>query len=291
MHYTGEVYRHPMEANTPLLEVTIGCSHLACTFCTMYRNTPFGISPMEHIEEDLEELKSYGRPVTRLFLVNADAFVLSTDKLARIAERIISYFPEVETITCYASIKNLKNKSPDDLKRLRKLRYNDLHIGLETGYNPALAMLNKGFDKEEAYRQLYKLKEAGFQYDALLMLGAAGKGKSEINARETANLLNETKPYMVTVLPISVVPGSKLETLCQNGEYVEQTELEMLEEEKRLLSLLEIKNCYFFGSHYFNLVPVSSDLKYKKEIIEYIDRAMKEMDEAVLHRVKPRGRL
>ena len=47
MHFTGQVYRHPMEASTQLLEVTVGCSHNKCSFCTMYRETPFKVSPMK----------------------------------------------------------------------------------------------------------------------------------------------------------------------------------------------------------------------------------------------------
>lgn len=111
MHFTDQVYRHPMEAGTQLLEVTAGCSHNKCTFCTMYRESSFRISPMEHIEEDLMEIKSNGRKINRLFLVNGDPFVLSTEKLVKIAEKIHYYLPEVETITCYTSILNLKNKS------------------------------------------------------------------------------------------------------------------------------------------------------------------------------------
>lgn len=88
MHYTGEVYRHPMEGYTPLLEVTIGCSHNKCAFCTIYRNTPFRISKLEHIKEDLVELKFFGHQRKRIYLVNADPFVLSTDKLVEIGELI-----------------------------------------------------------------------------------------------------------------------------------------------------------------------------------------------------------
>lgn len=90
MHYTGQVYRHPIEGYTSLLEVTARCSHNKCSFCTMYRETPF---------------------------------IMSTEKLVVIGELINQYFPNIETITCYASIKSLKNKSVDDLKRLKSLGY------------------------------------------------------------------------------------------------------------------------------------------------------------------------
>lgn len=290
MHYTGQVYRHPMEGYTPLLEVTVGCSHNKCAFCTMYRETPFRVSPLEHVKEDLEELKDYGSNIKRIYLVNADPFVLSTDKLTKIAEMIIEYFPEIETITCYTSIKNLKNKSLEDLKKLRALRFNDLHIGLETAYAPTLKMMNKGFTVEEAYEQLRKIKEAGFRYDALLMLGVAGRGNGEINTRENVKLLNEIQPYMVSIMPTSVIPGSELEKLCDEGEFIEPTELEMLEEEKLLIRLLKVDDCYFFGSHNYNLVPISGDLNRDRDkILEHIDMSIDKIDNAILNGVKPRG--
>lgn len=290
MHYTGEVYRHPMEGYTPLLEVTIGCSHNKCSFCTMYRKTPFKMSPLEHIKQDLKELKSYGVEVPRIYLVNADPFVLSTDKLVTIAELIHEYFPEIETITCYASIKNMKNKSLDDLKKLRKLGYNQLHIGLETAYDPALITMNKGFTNAEAYEQLGKLIEAGFEYDALLMLGVAGRNAGLINTESTIKLLSTYKPYMVSIMPTSVTPGSELEDICNSGDYVELTELEMLREEIQFLRLLDVDDdCYFFGSHNFNLVPVSGIMKERANMIEKLENAINTLSPEVLNSTKPRG--
>ncbi len=290
MHYTGEVYRHPMEGYTPLLEVTIGCSHNKCSFCTMYRQTPFKMSPLEHIKEDLMELQAHGGNITRIYLVNADPFVLSTDKLITIGELIHEYIPTIETITCYASIKNMMNKSLEDLKKLRALGYNQLHIGLETAYDPALKMMNKGFTNADAYTQLGKLAEAGFEYDALLMLGVAGRDAGLANTDATIKLLSTYTPYMVSIMPTSVTPGSELEEICDSGEYVELTELEMLQEEIAFLKKLEVPDsCYFFGSHYFNLVPVSGTMGERKKMIAQLEKAIDTLSPSVLNSTKPRG--
>lgn len=292
MHFTGQVYRHPMESSTQLLEVTAGCSHNKCTFCTMYRDTKFSVSPKAHIEEDLEELKSMGRPIKRIFLVNGEPFVLSADKLIEIGEKINSYFPEIETITCYASILNLKNKSLEDLKKLKSLKYNQFHIGLESAYDPALKQMNKGFTQSEAYENLKKLTDAGIQWDAHVLTGIAGKGKSEIHIKETVKLINAFAPYMVSVMPTAVTTGSDLVALRNNGEFVECTEAEKLEEEKMLLELLDyhgLDDAYFFGSHNYNLVPVSGSLKHRKKIISHIDEKIKELDDNTLNRVVQRA--
>ncbi|WP_242834213.1 hypothetical protein [Clostridium pasteurianum] len=87
MKYTGPVYRPPFEANSLLLQVTVGCSHNKCNFCTMYNNVPFQIETMEQIVKDLLEARKVYPKVNRIFLVNADPFALSADKLKLIAKK------------------------------------------------------------------------------------------------------------------------------------------------------------------------------------------------------------
>ena len=60
MHYTGTIWRPPYEASSLLLEVTAGCTHHKCKFCTLYNDLPFKfrMSPMEDIEADLQEVAS-----------------------------------------------------------------------------------------------------------------------------------------------------------------------------------------------------------------------------------------
>lgn len=291
MHYTGQVYRHPMEGQTPLLEVSIGCSHNRCSFCTMYRDTTFKLSPEAHIIEDLQELRGqYGEKLDRIYLLNADPFCLSTDKLVRIGELINEYLPNMKTITCYASIKNFMNKSEEDLKRLKALGYNELHVGVESAFDPALKLMNKGYDQATAYEQIEKLKRAGITYDLFLMMGIAGQGKGKENVQACIDFANKTQPYMVSVMPTSVLPGSELDQYKNDGLYLVPTEREMLEEELMLLKGLELEKAYFFGSHNYNLVPFSGSLNnLKNEMIDHLESKMNTIDESILDSVKFRN--
>ncbi|MFI3202319.1 MAG: radical SAM protein [Eubacteriales bacterium] len=291
MHYTGQVYRHPIEASTPLLEVTAGCSHNKCSFCTMYRETPFCVSPLAHVEEDLIEMKSMYGNVKRIFLVNGEPFVLATDKLIVIGELINKHFPNIETITCYASIKSLKNKSVEDLRRLKDLGYNELHIGLESAYDPAITQMNKGFTQKEAYEYLAKVKEAGMSWDAIIMTGVAGKGNGKIHIEQTAKLLNEFPPYLLSLMTTSVSTGTPLETMRDQGEFVECTELEKIEEEIMLLKLIDFEDCYFFGGHNYNLIPINAHLSKKEEIIKVFEDNIHKIPTHILHGVKERDNI
>ena len=116
MNMTGIVYRPPYEANSLLLQVTLGCSHNKCTFCSMYPDVRFKVCPMEEVKADIEEATRYCPNVKRVFLEHGDAFVLSADRLLKIADAIHRKLPKVETIAMYASIQNIKSKTDEELR-------------------------------------------------------------------------------------------------------------------------------------------------------------------------------
>ena len=173
MHYSGTVWRPPFEFRSLLLQVTTGCSHNGCSFCSMYRNTPFRVSPMEEVRADLSEAARRFPETERIFLLSGDAFVLPAEKLLKIAEAAHQALPRLKTISCYASVQNVKNKTVPELKALRAAGINEPNFGIETGLPDLLKAMNKGFTLEEAREQLGKLREAGMDFSANLILGGA----------------------------------------------------------------------------------------------------------------------
>lgn len=265
MKYTGPVFRPPLEARTVLLQVTVGCAHNQCNFCTMYRSTTFTIEQIDQIEEDINELKATYGSLKRIFLINGDAFVLSARRLKAISDKIIEYFPEMETITMYASVRNIMEKSNQELKDLKSARINDLWVGIETGNEAALKHLNKGYALEDAYEQLHRLNAIGIRHNGILMMGTSGSGKGIENAIDTAKFVNETKPQLVRVTTLGIFPGSNFEEEVQNGTFVPATELEVLEEEKKLIELINIDNIPFNGTHPINMVSINGVLPQDRE--------------------------
>lgn len=248
-----------------MLQVTSGCSHNRCAFCTMYRDVPFAVSPIEEIEEDLQEAADETPYVTRVFLENGDPFALPAIRLFEIAEKIREYLPCVETIAMYASVKNIRSKSDAELKRLRELGINDLNIGVESGLDRALAAMNKGYTAEQALYELKRLRSVGLDYGANVILGIAGSGHWAENARATAELLNETTPYLIFTGTLHSDAGCPLYDDLQSGAFIESSFGEYLDEEELLLSLLNLDNCLLFGLHPSNVVRMQGYLQRDKE--------------------------
>ena len=292
MKYTGPIFRPPVEAHTLLLQVTVGCAHNECTFCTMYRSVPFQVEPLEQIERDLIEAKrQYGR-LKRIFLVNGDAFVLSAPQLKAIAAKIIQYFPDMETITMYASIRNIMAKTDAELAELRQMRINDLYVGLETGHAEVIRNINKGHELADAYRQLERLNQAGIRHMALLMLGVAGRGRGIENAVETAKLLNAVRPSLVWLGTLGIFDDSPLAGEVAVGTFEAATEGEILEEEKKLIELLDLTGVPLYGVHPTNLTSIVGTLPGDRELmLQTIDDAIRATDPAILGRSLPRHSL
>ncbi|MGN0838821.1 MAG: radical SAM protein [Pyramidobacter sp.] len=273
MHFSSQVYRPPQERLNPLLEVTSGCSYNKCAFCSMYDRTPFCASPMEEIRADLQEIRASRPAVKRLYLVNGDPFALSAARLEEIALEARRILPELETLSCHASVRNLTRFSASELRTLRSLGYSDLYIGIETGLGAALELLRKGCTPQEQRQCLARLHEAGMGYRALLMIGCAGRGLSRENAAATAELLNQFPPLSMHTTPLVIREGSELAALRDSGRFTELTEGEMIEEEKLLVSLISVP-VMFFGNQVYNLLPVRGRLPAQKEqILNYLTAA------------------
>ncbi len=284
MHYTGQVYRPPLEAYTPLLEVTYGCSHNACAFCTMYHQTKFGTSPIDHIESDIIEIRdTFPGHIDRIYLLNGDPFVLPTERLLEIADLIHKYLPAVKTITSYASFYNLKDKSIEDMIALRKAGYNELWFGVESGDPEVLSWINKGANLDEYYEGLDKMKAAGMDYFAIVMQGIKGAGKSIENAKATAEFLNYYPAKGIFIMSTDVQQGSKLYNMRERGEFVETTNRENLIEQITLLENLDVPDDVLYSSGYMvNLVKVSGHMRKKEEMISKLKYALASLPSYIL---------
>ena len=280
MNMTGIVYRPPYEANSLLLQVTLGCSHNKCTFCYMYPDVQFKVCLMEEVEADIEEATRYCPNVKRVFLEHGDAFVLSAERLLKIADAIHRKLPKVETIAMYASIQNIKTKTDEELRQLRDAGIHGLDIGVESGLDAALTYMNKGHTAAEAREQLLRLTEVGMDYSFNAILGCGGAELWKENADATADLINAVQPHLLFIGSLHAQPGCRLYQDMRNGTFKECTIGQLLDEQERLIRRLDLKDTYYFGSHPSNLVPMQARLPDQKQaMIEAVQETREQLRE------------
>lgn len=271
MHYTGMVWRPPYEARSLLIEVTAGCTHHKCKFCTLYDDLPFKfrMTPLADIEADLlesqQQIRTWqGTQVKRIYLVGANPFVLSFNRLNAIAERIHYYYPECDSIGCFSRITDIGLKSNKELKELSNLGYDGITIGVETGNDNALAFMDKGYTAHEIIEQTQRLDAANISYNFFYLTGISGAGNGEYGAIESAKIFNQTNPKIVGSSMLTIYPESKLYNEIKSGNWKEESELEKLEEIKTLISHLDIP-VYFATLGASNAVRVEGNLPNDRE--------------------------
>lgn len=289
MHYTGTIWRPPYEASSLLIEVTAGCTHHKCKFCTLYDDLPFKfrMSPLEDIEEDLAEVQAelnswHSEKVDRVYLTGANPFVLKFERLKEIANLIHKYLPDCKTIGCFARVTDIALKTDDELKALHELGYDSLTIGVETGDGEILEFMNKGYHPEEIITQSHRLDAAKIKYNYFYLAGISGAGRGKIGALETAKVFNQTHPKIIGSSMLTIYPESELFAEIRAGNWSEETELEKLEELKTLIENLDIP-VFFATLGASNAIFVQGQLPNDKAtMVSYLDNVCKTQKEAEL---------
>ena len=298
MHYTGTIWRPPYEASSLLLEVTAGCTHHKCKFCTLYHDLPFKfrISPLEDIESDLQEaqlwntdpvsmlaarLQGIPRPerIQRAFLTGANPFALKYERLIAIASLIRQYIPSIKTTGCFARITDVALKSDEELASLHQAGYDGLTIGIETGDDDALRFMNKGYAAADIVKQCQRLDCAGIHYSFFYLAGISGAGRGEVGAKATAAICNQLHPTLVGVNMLTIYPDSELYQEIQHGRWEEEREIEKYREIRTLLKHLEIPT-QFAALGASNAFQFHRDLpKDKEALIKALDKIIETVKE------------
>lgn len=278
VNYIGSVYRPPSEANSLIIQATLGCNHNRCTFCGSYLEKPFTIRSIEEIREDLKDASRMG-PVTRVFLADGDALCIPQRRLVEILRSVIEFFPSVERIGIYANAKNILRKSLEDLKLLRSLRLGIIYLGVETGDRDLLEKIRKGATYEQMVEAGRRVKDAGILLSVTVLLGIGGVDGSPRHARETARILTDLDPDYVGALSVILVPGTDLHKDHIEGRFTLPDPFELIEELKIMVEESSFTHCVFRSNHASNYLPVKATLPQdKEEIVLAIDRVLQSAD-------------
>jgi len=257
MHYEGPIYRPPSEADSLLIQATIGCPHNKCTFCMVYKKGPhFRVRPVPEIIADLDEAKKqYGPGIRTLFLPAGNTIAMPTEDLLQVCDHARSVFPHLERITVYGSSRYITLKGPADLVRLKSAGLARIHVGLESGDDEVLKRIKKGTHSAEQIQAGIWVREAGITLSEYVILGIGGKERTEAHATETARVLNAIDPDIIrfrTFLP-------KINTLLlhqiRNGAFQILTPREVLKETIEIIRRLKVTS-KITSDHYTNYVNI-----------------------------------
>ncbi len=280
MHYEGYIIRPPSEADSILLQATVGCSHNKCTFCGAYKGERFKIKSDDIIFEDIAYAARHMRRQNRVFLCDGDALIIPQKRLVPILKEIRRQLPWVNRVGVYANTKGIRMKTPEELKELRDLGLGIAYMGLETGDDETLKAVNKGATAQTMIETGQKIRAAGIKLSITVLLGIAGRDRSQIHAEATGRVLSAIDPEYVGALSIMLIPGTPLYDEYEAGRFVLIDPPEMLAELRTMIAHTHLTDGLFHANHASNYLPIRAKMPEDK------DRTLALIDEALAGKIK-----
>ena len=275
--YVGDVYRPPSEAYSLIVQATIGCTHNKCSFCKMFKEKRFQTRPTEDIIADFAWARKRYRSVPRIFLADANALCLKTDKLMPILTYIEETFPECERVTIYGRASDILRKTEDELRMLRAHGLTMVYIGAESGSDKVLEMCHKGETRQQLIDAVRRIEKVGIKASVTFISGLAGKDGWEDHAIQTGTMITEMNASYVSLLTLLVDPQAPMYDDIQSGRLKLLTPQEVLAETHLMLENANPeKTCIFRSNHASNYLSLKGDLPQDRDrFLAQIEAAMK----------------
>ena len=275
MHYEGNMIRPPSEAYSILLQATVGCSHNKCTFCGAYKGERFKIKSDDIILADIAFAAKYCKNQDRLFICDGDALIIPQKRLVMILTEIKKQLPWVKRVGVYANTKGIKMKTEQELKELNELGLGIAYMGLETGDDLTLKNIRKGATAETMIEMGKKIRAAGVKLSITVLLGIAGRERSQIHAEATGKVLSAIDPEYVGALSLMLIPGTPMFDDYESGKFSLIEPLEMLKEIRTMIEHTTLSNGLFHANHASNYLPIRAKFPEDKEkTLRLIDEAL-----------------
>lgn len=285
--YDYPLYRPPAEANSLIIQASLGCSHNACTFCSMYVTKKYKVRSIEELHQEIGLLSETYPETQRIFLADGDALGLATDHLLKILELLNKYFKNLRRVSIYASAGNLLEKSIEELAILKEHKLSLIYFGVESGNDELLKKIKNGAGHNEIVEALNKASEAGLKISATVILGLGGLKHSSEHIQDSAKLINKIKVTYLSTLQLGLENSIKKRFLSPFESFTALNDIQMLEEQERFVKALNPPNKVIFRSnHASNALPLKGTLpKDKDKLLEQIEYAKKFSDDMLVPKV------
>jgi len=241
----------------------------------MYKSKNFRIRNFKDIEKEIDSLSSYSE-LRRVFIADGDALSIETPDLLDILKKLNDTFPKLRRISLYGNTRNILQKSESELNQLSEGGLSIIYLGFESGSDKILNIINKGVSKEEQAKAVKRAQECGIDNSATLITGLAGKEFWKEHIEQSAELVNMTSPKYLSTLSLMLQPDAHIKFTTPFTSFTPQNDIEILEEEKLLISLIDPpKRIIFRSNHTSNVLPLSGTLpRDKNKLIDQIDNAL-----------------
>lgn len=288
--YDEPLFRPPSEADSLILQITHGCSWNKCAFCEMYSSKQFKIKDEDKILEEIKSVSNLPFDYRKVFLADGNPMVLKTSKLLTVLKAIKTYLPRIRRVTTYALPSNILSKSIEELKELKEAGLSMLYVGIESGDDEVLKLINKSENYASTVEGLLKAKEAGMKLSVIILNGVGGKKFSEQHAINSAKILNEIQPEFASSLILSFPYGENHYKSKFNGEYISMNTIELLQEMEIFISHTQLNNTIYRSNHASNYIDLSGVLSIDKErFLEQLNFAIQNPEQAGLREEWQRG--
>ncbi|MDF1798330.1 MAG: radical SAM protein [Planctomycetota bacterium] len=260
IQYQGRVYRPPSEADSLILQATLGCSYNDCTFCGMYRDKPFKVRKIAELKQEIEWAASAMGDVRKVFLADGDALIAKTSYLKEVTELCYAAFPNLRRVSCYASPQALDKRTVEEMALLREAGLTQYYLGVESGHDEVLLNLKKGIDAENMIRVAKKATEAGVKLSCMILLGVGGRRLTTEHALESARVISAINPRFVSTLVVTPVEGTPLYDQAQAGAFEDMDPAELSLELRTFVAALDLDGTIFRSNHASNYLPLAGTL-------------------------------
>jgi radical SAM superfamily enzyme YgiQ (UPF0313 family) len=281
MKYEGMIFRPPSEADSLILQVTVGCSYNRCTFCGAYQGKRFRIKSFEEIREDIDEVSS--DRIQRVFLADGDALIIPQEELLQILSYLKAKLGGLKRIGIYANAKDILRKEVEELRALKNLGLGILYLGLESGDPEVLKKIKKNATVDQLIRAGKRVKESGILLSVTVILGLGGVEGSQRHAIETGRVLSEMDPDYVGALSLMIVAGTPIEKEIETGKLVLPTPFDLIQELEWMITHSQFTHCFFASNHASNYLPLRIRLpEQKEEALKRIREVLRRRDPDLL---------
>ncbi len=272
IQYEGSLFRPPSEANSLILQATLGCSYNRCTFCAMYREKRFRVRSLEDLRAEIAWAGTHMDRVHKVFLADGDALIAKASFLEAVLDELNATFPDLRRVSVYASPQALAVRTMEEMRRLKGKGLSLYYLGVESGDDRVLGHLEKGVDAQEMVRVALKAQAAGVKLSTMILLGAGGRSGSLRHAEESGKVISAISPRFISTLVMTPVEGTPLWDEAQCGQVDELSPVELARELHKFIAHLDVAGGVFRSNHASNYLALKGNLpRDRQALLDYLD--------------------